>query len=179
MSSKKTKSTLRPAAESLAADAPLGEATARLALAATGAEPPAHIKDSLLARIRGARMTALAGWRFGSAAEDGAWVRLPFPGVRMREITMDRGRDTALLYVEMEPGARFPDHQHAATERGWIISGDLEMAGRRLGAGDFYEADAGTRHERISSPSGCTGLLWVGATAWENWRAALATAGKR
>jgi hypothetical protein len=45
------------------------------------------------------------------------------------------------------------------------------MGDRLLAAGDFYEAAAGTRHERISSPSGCTGLLWVGAEAWRRWQA--------
>ena len=52
-----------------------------------------------------------------------------------------------------------------------MLTGDLAMGGRLLRAGDFYEAAAGTRHERVASPSGCTGLLWVGAEAWRRWQA--------
>ena len=157
---------------------PLAEHAALLALAAPAARGPSpRVKAALLARVRAAKAktpppaATPAGWRFAAVASDQGWVDLPLPGVRLREVTVDPARDTALLFVEMAPGAIFPDHDHAAAERGLVLSGDLLMAGRWLGAGDFYEAAAGTRHERISSPSGCTGLLWVGAAAWRKWRA--------
>lgn len=93
----------------------------------------------------------------------------------MREVTIDRERDTAMLYVEMVPGSIFPEHVHTAPERGLVLTGDFQTGERLLRAGDFYEAAAGTQHVRISSPSGCTGLLWVGAQAWDKWRAAMAS----
>ena len=145
-----------------------------LALAAPAVRAPSPaVKSALLARIRAAKTAesaVAAGWRFEKIAAAEGWVKLPIPGLRMREVTVDAARDTALLFVEMAPGAVFPDHDHSATERGLVLSGDLRMGDRLLGAGDFYEAAAGTRHERIASPSGCTGLLWVGAEAWRRWR---------
>jgi len=160
-----------PGAADPMATASAADATMLLALAAPVVRAPSPgVKDALLARVR-AEKAAGAGWKFAKVAADEGWVKLPFPGLRMREVTVDAARDTALLFVEMAPGAIFPDHDHTATERGLVLSGDLRMGERLLGAGDFYEAAAGTRHERVASPSGCTGLLWVGAQAWQRWRA--------
>ena len=178
MSGKKVSHSPRPAVDDVFAS--FDDRTALLALAAPVARGPSpRVRSALRARVRAATAAAAsvdaAGWRFAAVAEGESWVPLPFPGVRMREVTIDAGRDTALLYVEMAPGAVFPDHEHAADERGVVLTGDLTMRGRRLGAGGFYEAAAGTRHERIASPSGCTGLLWVGARAWQEWRGKMAT----
>ena len=146
-----------------------------LALAAPAARAPSPaVKRALLARIQTAKTkpATAEGWRFAKlAAGEAGWVKLPLPGVRLRELAVDGPRDTALLFVEMAPGSKFPDHDHSATERGLVLTGDLSMDGRLLRAGDFYEAAAGTRHERVASPSGCTGLLWVGAEAWRRWQA--------
>jgi anti-sigma factor ChrR (cupin superfamily) len=175
MRAKKNRPVKSSRATTLAPDAPLTDASALLALAVPAVEPPPRVKAQLLARLRSASTLAVTPWEFGALNGPGGWLPLPFPGVRLREVTVDRARDTALLYVEMAPGAVFPDHEHTAAERGIVLTGDLEMAGRRLGAGEFYAAAAGTRHERISSRAGCTGLLWVGAKAWANWQAAVAS----
>ena len=173
----------KPTRRKPAAAAPLGdlladEIMAPLAWLAPAAAPPAGVRARLLARIQAAQPEEHASggpaWRIEELAKDDGWVPLPFPGVRMREVAIDDQRDTALLYVEMIPGAIFPDHEHTATERGVVLTGDLRMANRVLRAGEFYEAAAGTRHERVSSPSGCTGLLWLGAKAWSRWRVAMA-----
>ncbi len=144
----------------------LTDTEAKLAWAAESATPPPAVRERLLARVR-----ATKAWKFIAADDSGAWLTMPFPGVRIKELSVDASRDTAMLLIEMAPGSRFPDHEHTADERGYVLTGDLTMAGRALRAGDFYEAAAGTRHERVISESGCTGLLWVGATAWKKWRA--------
>lgn len=171
----------------LAPDAPLSEAAARLAWMAPAVEPPSpQVKQALLARVRAAKAAghtppvasgkpaAPAGWRFEALAAEEGWLPLRIPGVKMREVTVDRERDTALLYIEMAPGSIFPEHVHSAPERGLVLTGDFKSDQRLLHAGDFYEADAGTPHVRISSPSGCTGLLWVSAKAWGQWQTAMA-----
>jgi quercetin dioxygenase-like cupin family protein len=178
MNAKKTKSAKRSTTDLLSLDAPLSETEAALALAVPLEVPPPRVKDQLLARIRATQPATTAGWKFAALVTGEGWVALPFPGVKMREMTVDTERDTALVYIEIAPGAIFPDHEHKSTERGLLLSGDLRMGERLLSPGDFYEAAAGTRHERIASPSGCTGLLWVGATAWKNWRAALTAASR-
>lgn len=181
MSGKKSKPAKRRGVDPFAADAPLTEAAARLAWAVPQVTPPASAKAQLLARIRAGKTAVrpAVGFRFAALDADENWVALPFAGVRMREVTVDPERDTALVYVEMQRGAVFPDHDHHAKERGLVLSGDFRMGDKLLRAGDYYEAEPGTRHERLSSPSGCTGLLWVGAEAWRRWRAAIAEAMKR
>jgi anti-sigma factor ChrR (cupin superfamily) len=169
----------QPARRRAGVDAAFDGPAAWLALAAPLVAPPARVKAHLLARVRAANaQPAAPAWRFEPVGGEARWVPLPFPGVRMREITIDAERDTALLFVEMAPGSVFPDHEHTATERGVILTGDLTTGGRTLAAGDFYEAAAGTRHERIASRAGCTGLLWVGADAWRKWRTALGAAAR-
>ncbi len=178
MRAKKSQSLKRRVTPAPDADRTFEGNAALLALAAPLLPPPPRVKEQLLARVRlaAAAPPATPAWRFEPVGGAEGWVPLPFPGVRMREVTVDAQRDTALLFVEMAPGSVFPDHEHTATERGVVLAGDLQMDGRALGAGDFYEAAAGTRHERIASRKGCTGLLWVGADAWRKWRAALVAA---
>lgn len=161
--------------------APVSPAAARLAYAIPAVSPPPQIKQALLARIRNAgtqatdaKSTVMPGWRFGALNASEGWIPLRLPGVRMREVTIDASRDSALIYVEMAPGAVFPEHVHSAPERGLVLTGDFKTEDHLLRAGDFYEAAAGTKHTRISSPSGCTGLLWLSAKAWEQWRVAMA-----
>jgi quercetin dioxygenase-like cupin family protein len=177
MSAKKISRSPR-VAQSLGGDAFPAAAPADPAMLLALAAPPVRapspaVKEALLARLRlewADKAPVPAGWRFTRIASADGWVKLPLPGVRLRELAVDAPRDTAMLLVEMAAGAVFPDHDHSATERGLVLSGDLNMDGRLLRAGDFYEAAAGTRHERVASPSGCTGLLWVGAKAWQRWR---------
>src|SRR4051812_40732520 len=98
-------------------DAAFPGSAAWLALAAPLVAPPPRVKEQLLARVRLAGATASAAmppWRFESLRDATGWVSLPLRGVRMRELSVDRARDTALLFVEMTPGAAFPDHEHTA-----------------------------------------------------------------
>jgi len=147
--------------------------------------PSAKVKRALLERIRATKETKAtkatpatavpAGGRFESARAAEGW-RETFPGVRFKTLSVDDARDVVMLLVEMQPGARFPDHPHAGgAEEGVLISGDVEMDGRKMRPGDYYHADAGTTHVNITSPSGCTALLSLRATAWRQWRETFAT----
>src|SRR5581483_9162854 len=120
MSAKKSKCAPRPVADSLASQTALRETAARLALFAPDAGAPSpRVKAALLARVRAGQpqqsnsgqrgqpepAAPEAGWKFSSLASGAGWLRLPLPGVRMRELSIDRERDVALLFVEMQPGA--------------------------------------------------------------------------
>src|ERR1041385_2970372 len=85
----------------LEAGAALTETSAAIALAARAAVPSPRVKEQLLARVRASRAPVIQGWRFAPVAENEGWVRLPFPGVKIRQITHDAERDLDLLYVEM------------------------------------------------------------------------------
>jgi anti-sigma factor ChrR (cupin superfamily) len=184
---KKTKTTSRsarmPRASTgpFAATTPLSEEAALLALAAAPVPAPSPaVKAGLFARIRASKRKAVAsspaippGWRFESARSAEGW-REPFPGVRFKTLSVDDERDVVMLLVEMAPGARFPDHPHdASADEGVVISGDVDMDGRLMLPGDYYYAGLGTTHVNITSPSGCTALLSLRASAWRQWRTTL------
>ena len=181
MTRKKSKSTSRPArrpaTELLGASAAgaLTEETAALAWATPVAPvPPARVKAQLLARIRASKATTAPavppGWRFESARTADGW-RETFPGVRFKTLSVDDQRDVVMLLVEMKPGSRFPDHPHdVSADEGVVISGDVEMDGRLMLPGDYYHAEIGTMHTNVTSPSGCTALLSMRASAWRQWK---------
>ena len=176
----------RPAEDGVFGAVPvLPEELALLALAAPVATPPpARVKARLLARIRAERQKAPApapapaaavpaGWRFVSARTSEGW-RESFPGVRFKTLSVDDTRDVVMLLVEMAPGARFPDHPHdVSADEGVVISGDVNMDGRLMLPGDYYHAEIGTEHLNVTSPSGCTALLSLRATAWRQWQVSL------
>src|SRR5450432_2283812 len=107
MSGKKSqpaRRTRRPAAaDALAANAPLSETAALLALAAPpSAAPPLRVREQLLARIRAAQAPGLMppaaaepGWRFESANAGEGWRAASFPGVRLKTLSVDEARDVA------------------------------------------------------------------------------------
>lgn len=181
MTRRKTKPVSRPTRSSdlavFGSAAVLPETVARLALAArVTAAPAAEIREKLLARIRTEQKSPAvpAGWRFESARSAEGWIEA-VPGVRFKALSVDKARDVALVLVEMAPGARFPDHPHAeSTEEFLVISGDIFSGGRRLLAGDYYHAEVGTDHTDVTSPSGCTALLSLRASVWQQFRASLA-----
>ena len=170
----------RMAVEPFAADVALTGTAAKLAFAAPSAAAPSpHVKETLLARIRGGRAAERdetpAGWRFESAARPEGWRATKLPGVRFKTLSIDERRDVVMLLMEMAPGSRFPDHVHTAGgDEGLVLSGDVITGGRLMRAGDYYFAGEGTSQGATVSPSGCTALLSLTARAWNEWREALA-----
>lgn len=158
----------------------LNATAAKLALAAPSAAAPSpRVKETLLARIRGARAAERdetpVGWRFESASRAEGWRATKLPGVKFKTLSIDEGRDVVMLLMEMAPGARFPDHVHTAGgDEGLVLSGDVITGGRLMRAGDYYFAGEGTSQGVTVSPSGCTALLSLTARAWSEWRKALA-----
>ncbi len=164
---------------------PLSEMEALLALGVPADTPSERVKAALMARVRAAKAATKtvgttatvppvpAGWRFDSTRAEEGW-RQTFPGVRFKTLSVDDQRDVVMLLVEMAPGARFPDHPHdTSADEGVVISGDVVMDGRLMLPGDYYYAAQGTNHINITSPSGCTALLTLRASAWRDWRTKL------
>ncbi len=140
--------------------------------------PSATVKERVLARIRAgtARSVPAAGWRFESAdAAAPGWRTSAAPGVRFKTLSVDERRDVVMLLVEIAPGAKFPDHVHAAGgDEGIVLSGDVINGGRLMRAGDYYHAAEGTTHADTVSPSGCTALVSLTHRAWSRWKRAFA-----
>jgi hypothetical protein len=137
--------------------------------------PPARVKAGLLARIRAKRQKALvpAGGRFESARGSEGW-RETFPGGRYKTRPGDDEREGVMLLVAMAPGAGFPDHPHdESADEGIVISGEVNRAGCLMLPGDEDHAELVTEQINVTSPSGCTALRSLRATAWQQWQVSL------
>ena len=140
--------------------------------------PPAAVRERVLERIR---TTAQA--RPGAAAEgpqgppvpegfqfvraDAPWLPAPLPGGRFKLLSAGPGQDHVTLLIELQPGAVYPEHDHAGVEEMYILTGDLQSEGRHLGPGDFLRAEPGTHHHELRTLGGCTALMVVPVTALE------------
>jgi anti-sigma factor ChrR (cupin superfamily) len=120
--------------------------------------PPA-LKDKVMRRIDSltpqARSSA-AGFQFHGASDPRGWKNLPIPGASLKLLSIDHERQYAVLLGKLGPGVQYPAHHHAGGEEIYILSGDLHIGDRALGAGDFHHADAGTSHGVNFSVNGCT-----------------------
>lgn len=131
-----------------------------LAEAVAGPSPRPEVKALLLARIKNHRNHVPAGFSFHFGADD-SWLPHPVPGIRMRVLAMNRQAGYATLLFDVAPGTRFPAHFHHGAEECFVISGSLHTCGRRMVAGDFLHADAGTDHGELWTEEGCRVLLVV------------------
>lgn len=140
-----------------------------LTLALAGCAPPAtpraELKTLMLARATqsdAARPDSLpeapAGFSFRYGA-DSDWMAHPVPGIRMKVLSLNRRSGYATLLLDVAPGTRFPAHAHTQAEECYVLSGSLFTCGRRLGAGDFVHADAGTEHGELWTEEGCRVIL--------------------
>ena len=148
----------------------------RLAQSVPPVAPPPGVRSAVLARI--ARTPQLRadtpspnvppvvppGFKFLRPAT-GRWTEGPVPGVRVQMLSTDWRRNQTMLYIELDPGARYPDHRHSGPEQMFIVSGDLRSGGLLLHAGDFVEGQEGSDHCDVVSPSGCQALLVTSATS--------------
>jgi anti-sigma factor ChrR (cupin superfamily) len=132
--------------------------------AAPAALPP-RLKDKVFGRIdewEAAQApgksppAATPGLSFAPAAGDGGWKPLPIPGTFIKLLSLERERGYAVLLGKLEPGARYPAHINAGPEDFYILTGDLVIGDRKLTAGDFHHADAGSQHAENYSVKGCT-----------------------
>jgi anti-sigma factor ChrR (cupin superfamily) len=137
-----------------------------LALAGPITAPPAGLKDRVMSRATRANQPAppqparpgaeLAGLFFVAGAERGGWKELPIQGARIKLLSLEKERGYAVLLGQLDPGARYPAHVNAGPEDFYILSGDLVVGERKLGAGDFHHARGGSWHEENYSVEGCT-----------------------
>ena len=90
-------------------------------------------------------------------AEDG-WRALKIPGVSVKLLrrNAETGESTAL--VRLEPGARFPAHNHPAGEEVFVLDGDVLIGADRLQAGDYLYTPPNGKHA-ASSQDGCVFLV--------------------
>jgi hypothetical protein len=124
--------------------------------------PSPAVKDRLLSQLglAGEAPPVPEGFSFRFAQDDD-WIPHALPGIRMKMLSTNRERGYATLLMDVAPGARFPPHHHGGAEECYVISGSVFACGRRLVAGDFHHADAGSDHDELWTDVGCRVLLVV------------------
>jgi len=137
-----------------------------LAISSTAANPPPSLKGRVLAKIDALEsdkkskpspvLSALEGLRFQESAAEKDWKALPIPGAYIKLLSLEKERGYAVLMGKLDPGTRYPAHVNAGPEDFFILTGDLVIGNRKLVAGDFHHADAGSRHAENHSVEGCT-----------------------
>ena len=144
----------------------LQRAAGLLALSAPPVKPPPGLRTKVLQRIdeiattnksaSPAPLAALAGLNFIEAAAGKDWKPLPVPGTYLKLLSVEKERGYAVLLGKLDAGARYPAHVNAGPEDFFILTGDLVIGERKLVAGDFHHAAAGSQHAENYSLGGCT-----------------------
>lgn len=137
-----------------------------LAFSAPAAEPASTVRDELIARLRtpdSVRMRntsrpADADQFVSILALEGDWREIQ-EGVRLKKLYVDQRTGIATSLVRMLPGTALPAHQHLGVEQFFVIEGDCNVAGQRLGPGDYHRAEAGSTHETTYTTGGTLFLL--------------------
>ncbi len=99
-----------------------------------------------------------AGFLFVGSSENG-FEPTGFEGIEARRLFVDHDRDRVTMLVRMKAGARYPGHVHADAEECYVLAGDLHVGDRRMHAGDYQRAEAGSTHPVQSTDGGCVLLL--------------------
>lgn len=133
---------------------------------------PAGLKAKVMKRILRSAVPSGPGMPaslpfFFVTRDEGQWVALPVPGVRMKELASDSRRGSTVRLYELAPGARFPNHHHTGPEECFVLSGDFHVEGRVLRGGDFHHAEEHTDHAESYTDGGCTLLVMATATDYE------------
>jgi quercetin dioxygenase-like cupin family protein len=135
--------------------ASLYDAVTPVALTVPQLEPPARIRERVLAAARKPE-------RYTVWAADAAWTATGLPGIRARVLAVDEARSLVTLVIRAEPGTVYPSHKHHGPEECFVISGSVVIDGRVLRAGDFHHADEDSEHGAITTTEGAEVLI-VGA----------------
>ena len=126
----------------------------------TGELPRPDVRQRLMSRLSETAAPLPPGFSFRLAI-DQDWLPHPVPGIRMKVLALNRQQGYVTLLLDVAPGTRFPAHHHGGDEECYVISGSLVACGRRIAAGDFHHADAGSDHGELWTDEGCRVLLVV------------------
>ena len=143
-------------------------AAAHLASIVPQHTPPAHVKDSLMSRIRAEKQKALEQPQekkkeFYSLREhEGEWFPHPIAAeIKVKVLAINQEAGYATIIIDVPPGVKYPEHHHHGAEECLVLSGDLHVGGDVLGPGDFHHADAHSDHGVLSTIHGGRAVLVV------------------
>ena len=90
---------------------------------------------------------------------DEGWQQHPIPGITVKVLSVDDRSGVATLLIKAAPGTTYPAHHHSGPEGCYVIEGEVLVAGRCIGPGDFHLADADSDHDPLYTETGATVLL--------------------
>ena len=80
-------------------------------------------------------------------------------GISCKILSVEKETNRVSMLVRLAPGTDYPPHEHADVEELYLLQGELMIDDKKIYAGDFIRADAGTVDHRVWSETGCTCLL--------------------
>lgn len=144
--------------------------TAGLALTVPESCPSPSLRQTLLARIATeSRAEAKQDFQmpvvpqefssmFSLRTGEVDWFEIG-PGILTKTLFVDETLGTVTSLVRMMPGSALPPHRHRGDEQFYILEGDCNVHGARLGPGDFHHAPPHSIHESTFTVEGTTFLL--------------------
>jgi len=103
----------------------------------------------------------------GDEAAGATWVapewEVVAPGISCKLLATDIERQMVSMLVRLVPGGEYPPHTHAHVEELHLLDGELWIDDRKLFAGDYNRAEAGTSDKRVWSETGCACVLVTSA----------------
>lgn len=137
-----------------------------LALSASEVEPPDEIRARLIAKVNGLgaggngdSISTISSDQFVSIhAAQCDWQEVD-AGIFLKTLYVDQASGIATSLVRMTAGTSLPAHQHLGVEQFYVIEGDCNVAGQRLGPGDYHRAASGSTHDKTYTVDGTMFLL--------------------
>ncbi len=123
-----------------------------LCFSAEPVEPPVGLRARILHALQ---HPADKGHRVVST-EARRW-RFLLPGIEICMLSRAEGHRSVLLKIKA--GHALPAHRHRRIEQAMILEGSCLSGRTHLKSGDFFIADAGTRHEPVRAIEDCVILV--------------------
>ena len=119
--------------------------------------PPASLQERLARRIAAEagqpdRPPTAGRW------DEPQWEEVA-PGIFCKLMATDTKEHRVSMLVRLLPGVEYPPHTHAGLEELFLLDGELWIDDRKLSAGDYNRAEAGSGDKRVWSETGCTCVL--------------------
>lgn len=138
------------------------EAAELLTLSLEAVAPPPEVLHSLLRRIareEAEEVPPLSEPELHVVAADEGWHDFSIEGIRVKRLTPNGNDGPVSVLITVQPGARYPAHDHIGPEQCLVVSGSFESGGNHRRAGDFILAPAGSADQEIYCQEGATLLV--------------------
>ena len=115
-------------------------------------QPSSSLWNAVVERLGVTIVPALSHWN------EPAWEDVA-PGISCKLLATDADNARVSMLVRLAPGTDYPPHTHAGIEELHLLQGELMINARKVFAGDYNRAEAGTSDKRVWSETGCMCVL--------------------